>query len=97
MKAISWCLAWPIPRPTSTRRSRDASVEEVKAFIDEHGITYPVLMDTSSRLFGAYGVVSFPTTFMIDKDGNVFGYVSGMLTADVMDSIVEQTISGVRS
>lgn len=85
------------PKTDEHPQNSDASVEEVKAFIDEHGITYPVLMDTSSRLFGAYGIMSFPTTFMIDKDGNVFGYASGMLTADVMDSIVEQTISGVRS
>ena len=85
------------PKTDEHPQNSDASVDEVKAFIDEHGITYSVLMDTSSRLFGAYGIMSFPTTFMIDKDGNVFGYVSGMLTADVMDSIVEQTISGVRS
>ena len=34
---------------------------------------------------------------MIDKDGNVFGYATGMLTADTMESIVEQTITGVRA
>ena len=33
---------------------------------------------------------------MIDKDGYVFGYAADMLTADVMDSIVDQTVSGVR-
>ena len=33
---------------------------------------------------------------MIDKDGNIFGYISGMLTPDMMDGIVEQTMSGVR-
>ena len=27
---------------------------------------------------------------MIDKDGNVFGYVTGTLTADIMESIVQQ-------
>ena len=53
-------------------------------------------MDTKGQLFSAYGIRSFPTTFMIDKDGNVFGYVTGMLTADVMNSIVEQTMTGVR-
>ena len=53
-------------------------------------------MDTTSELFGAYVFRSFSTTFMIDKDGNVFGYVAGMLTADVMGSIVDQTIAGVQ-
>lgn len=84
------------PKTDKHPQNSDASVGEVKAFIDEYGITYPVLMDTTGQLFSAYGIMSFPTTFMIDKDGNVFGYASGMLTADVMDNIVEQTMSGVR-
>ena len=33
---------------------------------------------------------------MIDKDGNIFGYISGMLTSEMMDSIVDQTMTGVR-
>ena len=45
---------------------------------------------TEGELFNSYGIMSFPTTFMIDRDGNVFGYVSGMLSADMMDSIVRQ-------
>ncbi|WP_080802242.1 redoxin domain-containing protein [Arabiibacter massiliensis] len=84
------------PKTDEHPQNSDGTVDEVKAFIDEYGITYPVLMDTTGQLFAAYGVRSFPTTFMIDKDGNVFGYVAGTLTADVMDSIVEQTMSGER-
>lgn len=82
------------PKTDEQPKNSDGAVDEVKAFIDEYGITYPVLMDTTSQLFAAYGVRSFPTTFMIDKDGNVFGYVSGMLDATMMNSIVEQTMSG---
>lgn len=84
------------PKTPEYPQNSDVSADEVKAFIDERGITYPVLMDTEGRMFSAYGIMSFPTTFMIDKDGNVFGYASGMLTADVMDNIVEQTMAGVR-
>lgn len=84
------------PKTDDHPRNSDVTVDEVKTFINERGITYPVLMDTTGELFSAYGVMSFPTTFMIDKDGNIFGYVSGTLTASVMDSIVEQTMSGVR-
>lgn len=84
------------PKTDDHPTNNDVSVDEVKAFINDYNITYPVLMDTTGELFGAYGIMSFPTTFMIDKDGNVFGYVSGSLTADVMNSIVEQTMSGER-
>ncbi len=84
------------PKTADHPNNADVGMDEVKAFIKQHNVTYPVLMDTSGQLFAAYGVSAFPTTFMIDKDGNVFGYVSGMLTANVMNSIVDQTIAGVR-
>lgn len=84
------------PKTSEHPQNSDVGVDEVEAFIDEYGITYPVLMDTTGQLFSSFGVISFPTTFMIDKDGYVFGYAAGMLTADVMDNIVDQTISGVR-
>ena len=73
---------------------QEGSEEEIAAFMEEKGYTYPVLMDTEGELFNSYGIMSFPTTFMIDRDGNVFGYVSGMLSADMMDSIVRQTLDG---
>lgn len=72
----------------------EGSEEEIKAFLKENGYTYPVLMDTTGEIFGAYGITSYPTTFMIDRDGNVFGYVAGMLTEDVMHSIIKQTMEG---
>lgn len=71
--------------------------EGVKAFLEDKGYTYPVLMDSSGNTFLQYGVSSYPTTFMIDRDGNVFGYVPGMLSFDMMESIVQQTMTGVRN
>ena len=73
---------------------REGTEEDIKAFLDENGYTYPVLMDTEGELFAAYGIYSYPTTFMIDREGNVFGYVSGMLTKDMMESIIKQTMEG---
>ena len=69
----------------------EASEEEIKAFLEENGYTYPVVMDTTGEIFSSYGISAFPTTFMIDKDGNVYGYVSGQLSDDVMRNIIEQT------
>ncbi|NLL77350.1 MAG: redoxin domain-containing protein [Clostridiales bacterium] len=76
---------------------REGSAEDIAAFLEENNYTYPVAMDTGGEMASAYGINAYPTTFMIDKDGNVFGYVSGQLTKDIMKSIIEQTISGVRT
>ena len=74
----------------------EKSEEGIKEFLEENGYTYPVLMDTTGELFSAYGIYSYPTTFMIDRDGNVFGYASGQLNEDMMKNIIEQTMEGKR-
>lgn len=72
----------------------EGSKEEITAFMEENGYTYPVLMDETGDMFSYYGISAFPTTFMIDREGNVYGYVSGQLTEDIMRSIIDQTLEG---
>ncbi|MEE0450546.1 cytochrome c biogenesis protein CcdA [Peptacetobacter sp.] len=74
----------------------EKDIDGIKAFLEENGYTYPVLMDDGGYTFGAYRISSLPTTFMIDKEGNVFGYIQGGLTQEAMESIIEQTITGKR-
>ena len=73
----------------------EGSKEEVAAFMEENGYTYPTLMDEGGQVsFYTYYVTAFPTTFMIDKEGNVYGYASGQLTKDMMKDIIRQTEEG---
>ena len=63
--------------------------------MEENGYTYPTLMDEGGAVSTySYYISGFPTTFMIDTDGNVYGYVTGQLTLDMMRSIIQQTIDG---
>ena len=80
------------PKTEDAPGNQDGTIEEVTAYLEENGLTFPVVMDTTGELFYWYGISAFPTTFMIDADGNVYGYVSGALTADMMESIVTQTM-----
>lgn len=75
---------------------QEGTVEDITAFLEDNGYTYPVLMDTDWSLFYGYGIRSFPTTFMIDRDGNVFGYLTGQMSYEIMEDIVGQTMSGER-
>lgn len=85
------------PRTDSHPKNSDVSEEEIKQFLEDNGYDYPVAMDTTGDVFSTYGISSFPTTFMIDKDGNVFGYVSGSLTEEMIRNIIEQTMEGKTS
>ena len=73
---------------------QEGSKEEIASFMEENGYTYPVLMDEEWEMFTWYGITSFPTTYMIDKEGNIFGYVPGQMTEDIMRSIIQQTLDG---
>ena len=73
---------------------QEGTEEEITQFMRENGYTYPVLMDTEWEMFTWYGITSFPTTFMIDRDGNIFGYVPGQMTEEIMRSIIDQTLEG---
>ena len=53
-------------------------------------------MDETGLVSSMYGISAFPTTFMIDTEGNVFGYVMSALTGDMMERIVEQTMTEER-
>ncbi len=70
---------------------REGNVESIAAFLEENNYTYPVVMDTGGSLAYYYGISAYPTTFMIDSSGNVYGYVTGQITKDIMQSIIEQT------
>ena len=84
------------PKTSSNPNNSDVSTDEVIQFINDNGYTYPTIMDTTGELFYQYGISSFPTTFMITKDGLVYGYISGMLEKQMMIDIIDQTIEGTK-
>ena len=73
---------------------QEGSEEEIKTFLKEHNITYPVLMDRNQSLFYGYGINAYPTTFMITADGEVYGAVRGQITYNIMEDIISQTKEG---
>ena len=84
------------PKTAEHPNNSDETQDVVEQFLKDNGYTFPVVMDVTGETFSQYMISAFPTTFMIDKDGNVFGYASGSLTGDIMESIVQQTMTGVR-
>ncbi len=49
------------------------------AYIEEQGYTFPVYYDVSQEAAIAYGVTSIPTTYFIDKDGNIAAGAQGAI------------------
>lgn len=73
---------------------QETDIDSIKDFIYEHNITFPVLFDESGELFAKYGIYSFPTVFVINKDQSVFGYLSGGIDLATMENILKQVKEG---
>lgn len=80
------------PKSDDYPNNQDVEKEELKKFIEDKKITFPVLFDETGEIFGKYYINAFPTTFMINKEGNIYGYVPGMMTKDIMKNVIEQTL-----
>jgi thiol-disulfide isomerase/thioredoxin len=51
--------------------------ETVAAFIEELGFTFPVLLDRRGDVNTRYSVQALPTTYILDREGNVIGMRPG--------------------
>ncbi len=76
--------------------NNDVPKEEIIDFIEEKGYTFPIIFDETGEVYRDYFIRSFPTTFMINKNGKIYGYVSGSLTKDIMVNIINQTLESTK-
>jgi len=87
----SWCKPCRDESPLLERwhrriRDRGATVLGVdildvtgraQDFIDEYGLTYPMLKDKDGEGLDKFGVVAYPETFVIDRQGRIAAVARG--------------------
>jgi peroxiredoxin len=49
----------------------------VKPYVESQGLTFPILLDPGSDVSNSFHVLSLPSTYLIDPDGNIIGEQSG--------------------
>ena len=87
-----------VANPSSSEypNNTDESKDNIIAFLNENELTFPVVFDETGELLSSYYINAFPTTFLIDEEGNIFGYVAAMLSKDMMDSVIQQTLDSTK-
>lgn len=65
-------------------------LDEVKPYVEENGLTFPVVLDEEGMMGSLYLVRGMPTTYFIDKEGVILGSIPGMLTYDQMMDVLNQ-------
>jgi peroxiredoxin len=63
--------------------------ERVRDFVEEFGLSYPILLDEGQTVAQKYGVRAFPTSFVIGGDGVIREVVVGALTRSAIHRQVE--------
>src|SRR5690625_2621225 len=59
--------------------SRPDEAENVEPFVDDYGLTFPVLLDKRSEVAGLYQIQPIPTNFLIDSSGRIHNVAYGAL------------------
>jgi len=57
--------------------SVDADPAKVAAFVAEHELTFPIVLDPRMQVAADYGVRALPSSFLVDRVGNLAGLAIG--------------------
>ncbi len=68
--------------------SSEKQPENIAKFIDEFGLTFPVVLDEKNSVADRYQVVSIPTTYMIDSRGVIQQKIIGPMNKEMMEEFV---------
>ncbi len=56
----------------------------IKKFVDEYGLNFPVLLDETGAIATQYGIITIPTTFILNEDGAIERQITGPVTDDLL-------------
>ena len=80
-----------------TPHDPDTDEAGIVSFLEENGITYPVLMDTTGGLFNLYVLEGYPTSLFIRADGALQYYVPGAMEKEKMREAFQLTLDAVHA
>lgn len=68
----------------------DETEQEIKDFVAQKDLPYPVLIDYNGIIASRYGVNSYPLSFVITPKYEMLGYIPGYVGIDVFLNAIEQ-------
>lgn len=68
----------------------EKSEEGVSEFVEDFGLTFPILMDRNSEVANMYNVRAYPTSFMVDSNGRIQFISIGAMNHDMMVQEIEK-------
>jgi cytochrome c biogenesis protein CcmG/thiol:disulfide interchange protein DsbE len=62
--------------------------EDANDFIRDYGLSYPMLKDRDGETLESFGVVAYPETFVIDRQGRIVAVRRGPVDEEFMTAEV---------
>lgn len=66
--------------------------EVVQAFTQEHGLTFPILLDETGAVAQRYRVRGVPTSFFINRQGVIQAQYTGPLNESLIEKHLDQIL-----
>jgi len=66
------------------------SREKIKPFVEEYGLTFPVVLDVKGKVLKMYEIEPIPTTYIIDSKGIIREKIIGSMTFNQMVKLTEK-------
>lgn len=65
----------------------------LKAFVRDHHVDYPILLDKKGTVADKYDVRAYPTTYLVDEDGLIVKEIKGYSGKTTLHKAIESLIS----
>lgn len=75
---------------------KEKSKEFIIEFLEKNEYTFPVVFDNTVEIMQEYYIEAFPSTFIIDRGGNVVKYIPGAMDKNTMEQLIEDTLARVK-
>jgi thiol-disulfide isomerase/thioredoxin len=66
---------------------------QVQEFRNQLSLTFPLLMDENGSIQNIYGIVSYPSTYVLDGEGAIIARHFGPLTANQIQQLVSDALA----
>jgi len=66
----------------------DDGPEVIKAYAAQKGLSYPMVMDVGKQASLKYSVDKLPSLVVIDRQGNVLAFVTGMIDEAALNELI---------
>lgn len=80
------------PKTKENPNNVDVEKDKIISFLKKKNVTYPTLMDETGKSFDDYGVKYFPTTYVINKNGYLEGFVNGAISGEQLKNAINETL-----